>query len=83
MQLPSIPTWGLRGVANTYDAISSIHLPDGPLHKQSFTDPSVILFQLLCNKLTEALECCSGAAGALLQGSWRKLLRGFCNENLC
>ena len=48
-----------------------------------FTDPSVILFQHPRSNLTEALECCSGAAGALLQGSWRKLLRGFCNENLC
>ena len=90
MQLPSIPTWGVRGVSNMGNITFYSHIFMGInifCHigdaKASLAQHSVILFQLLCSNLTEALECCSGAAGALLQGSWRKLLRGFCNENLC
>ena len=40
---------------------------------KNFTDPAVTLFQQPRSKLTEPLEHCSGAAGALLQSCWRNV----------
>ena len=41
--------------------------------KRHFTGGSVIFLQQPRSKLTEPLEHCSGAAGALLQSCWRNV----------
>ena len=46
---------------------------DGGGLLKNFTDPAVTLFQQPRSKLTEPLEHCSGAAGALLQSCWRNV----------